>query len=125
MDRFPCFRVASLLVLLCFLLSWQASAFLIKPSVSTILDSFSTKEKIDNVPYKQSFFKGTSIQAAANDHFREELDIVLFGVGDLRVDDHEGLPIGIHFMAEANKDDLLIDVGFAYENTRDNVSIYS
>ena len=41
------------------------------------------------------------------------------------VDDHEGLPIGIHFMAEANKDDLLIDVGFAYENTRDNVSIYS
>lgn len=91
MDRFPCFRVASLLVLSCFLLSWQASAFLIKPSVSTILDSFSTKEKIDNVPYKQSFLKGTSTQAAANDHSREELDIVLFGVGDLRVDDHEGL----------------------------------
>lgn len=41
------------------------------------------------------------------------------------VDDHEGLPIGIHFMTEAHKDDLLIDVGFAYENTRDYVSIHS
>jgi len=41
------------------------------------------------------------------------------------VDGHEGLPIGMHLMAEAHKDDVLIDVGFAYEQQRDNVSIHS
>jgi aspartyl-tRNA(Asn)/glutamyl-tRNA(Gln) amidotransferase subunit A len=41
------------------------------------------------------------------------------------VDDHEGLPIGMHLMAQANKDDMLIDVGHAYEQARDDVSIYS
>lgn len=41
------------------------------------------------------------------------------------IDDHEGLPIGMHLMAQPFKDDLLIDVGYAYEQTRDDVSIYS
>ena len=40
------------------------------------------------------------------------------------IDDYEGLPVGIHFMTEANKDDLLIDVGFAYEKKRDDLSIH-
>ncbi len=41
------------------------------------------------------------------------------------VDDYEGLPIGMHLMASANREDLLIDAGFAYEQLRDDVSIYS